>query len=367
MEGEQYYGEGGEYAVEGEYGEGEYGDYQQGYYGDYEGQEVPQEGVAPQDDNYDNGVTHGTKRSAEDDGPDAKRAMVETPAKNPVAELNERLPGLEYKCLDTGAGVTSPVFTMQITVAGQVFEAQAGSKKKAKQICASAALQYLNDNNVNDAELSVRKASKNPTTILNEIRPHSKYEFIEETSEEGLRYYRMKLRVGDDEFIAKGRSKHLAKSYAAMEALQKLFNLQFNVPDFEQMPTFEGDESEWKKHKKVKEVILFEERNPISEMHSLYRPLPYEMTDLGNCAGVPRFKCKIDIEGTTFLGEGRSRQVAKTHACFDALTYLKEHGLLEPKRAEAAAAREARLAEIKAEQEAAAAAEAAGQPAEQQS
>ena len=370
MEGEQeqYYTADGEYA-EGEYNEGEYGEYQEGYEEGYEGgemqegEEVPEgygEGYAEEDYNgaeQDNGEAHGVKRSAEeDDTPEVKRVRAalseEAPGKNPVAELNEKLPGLEYKCLDSTGLVHAPMFTMQITVGGKVFEAQGTSKKKAKQICAVNALQYLAENNLNENSPSVRNSTRNPSGILNEIRPTSKYEFLEESEADGLRYYKMKLIVDDQEFIAKGRSKHLAKSYAAMEALKKIFDMKFIVPDFEQMPLFDGDEEDWKKYKKPKEALLFENRKPISELHSLYRPMPFDVLDNGEDVE-PRFVCKLQIEGVSFTGKGRSRQFAKTLACLDALNYLKDNNLLEQKRAEAAVAREQRLAELKAEQEAA--------------
>ena len=273
------------------------------------------------------------------------------PTKNPVAELNERLPGLEYKCVDTGGFVHAPMFTMQVTIGGQVFQAEANSKKKAKGVVAQAALAYINEGNFPEEEFKTKRASKNPTTILNEIRPHSKYEYLGELVDDGIRYYKMKLMVGEDEFNARGRSKHLAKSYAAMEALEKLFKLEFNVPDFEQMPTFEGNEEEWRKFKKVKPVILFEGRNPITELHSMYRPMPFDIKDLSTSTS-KKYLCAVEIEGVIFRGEGTSRQAAKTLACMDALNYLKSRGLLEQKRAEAAAARELRLAELKREQEA---------------
>jgi len=271
------------------------------------------------------------------------------PDRNAVSELNMKVPGIEFRLLSMGGLIHAPLFTMQVTVAGKTFEAESNTKKKARMLAAQCALNYMEKNNITEEDETLRKTTpKNPTVILNEIRPHSKYEFVEDDEEEGKRMFLMKLTLDDHEYFGKGKSKAIAKALAACDALTKLCSITFKIPEDGTMPIYEGDNDLWLKYKKPRLNILFEDQNPINLMHQLYRPLPFEIEEKRE----DDFRCKITVEGAMFHGAGGSRQVAKAYASLYALEMLRDRQLLETRKMEAAQQREIYLAELKARKEA---------------
>ncbi|KAG8130086.1 putative Interleukin enhancer-binding factor protein [Naja naja] len=189
-------------------------------------------------------------------------------AMNALMKLNQLKPGLQYKLVSQTGPVHAPIFTMSVEVDGITYEASGPSKKTAKLhvavkvlqdmglptgvegkergdesaeetdqkpvavavppvveiICTpSAASPSEQTENVKQQGPILTKHGKNPVMELNEKRRGLKYELISETGGSHDKRFVMEVEVDGQKFQGAGSNKKVAKAYAALAALEKLF------------------------------------------------------------------------------------------------------------------------------------------------
>uniref|UniRef100_A0AAR2J7K9 Spermatid perinuclear RNA-binding protein n=1 Tax=Pygocentrus nattereri TaxID=42514 RepID=A0AAR2J7K9_PYGNA len=173
-------------------------------------------------------------------------------AMNALMRLNQLKPGLQYKLISQTGPVHVPVFTMAVEVDGKTYEASGPSKRTAKLHVAVKVLQDMGlptgveqkDMKQADtlteadappavtanSEPSARqqgpiltKHGKNPVMELNEKRRGLKYELISETGGSHDKRFVMEVEIDGQKFQGTGSNKKVAKAYAALAALEKLF------------------------------------------------------------------------------------------------------------------------------------------------
>nr|XP_057906464.1 interleukin enhancer-binding factor 3 homolog isoform X1 [Doryrhamphus excisus] len=205
------------------------------------------------------------KKSAEDK-PDPPQSM------NALMRLNQLKPGLQYKLISQTGPVHVPVFTMSVEVDGKTFTASGPSKRTAKLHVAVKALQDMGlptgveaktpepikpeetpvpledvkpvittteaapaatgpavTDNTDAAETTrqqgpiLTKHGKNPVMELNEKRRGLKYELTSETGGSHDKRFVMEVEIDGQKFQGTGSNKKVAKAYAALAALDRLF------------------------------------------------------------------------------------------------------------------------------------------------
>uniref|UniRef100_A0A8B9H5M5 Interleukin enhancer binding factor 3b n=1 Tax=Astyanax mexicanus TaxID=7994 RepID=A0A8B9H5M5_ASTMX len=213
-------------------------------------------------------------------------------AMNALMRLNQLKPGLQYKLISQTGPVHVPVFTMSVEVDGKNFEASGPSKRTAKLHVAVKVLQDMGlptgveqkvaepaktDEVAANAEEDIKhtdtlteaavpsaltnsepaentetarqqgpiltKHGKNPVMELNEKRRGLKYELISETGGSHDKRFVMEVEIDGQKFQGTGSNKKVAKAYAALAALEKLFP--------------EGSVSDAAKKKKTMVIPLF--------------------------------------------------------------------------------------------------------------
>ncbi|XP_069557253.1 interleukin enhancer-binding factor 3 homolog isoform X1 [Brachyistius frenatus] len=200
---------------------------------------------------------------------------VEPPqAMNALMRLNQLKPGLQYKLISQTGPVHVPVFTMAVEVDGKSFEASGPSKRTAKLHVAVKVLHDMGlptgvelktakpikveetqivtaveelrpvvtpvetttaatgaaNADITDAGETARqqgpiltKHGKNPVMELNEKRRGLKYELISETGGSHDKRFVMEVEIDGQKFQGTGSNKKVAKAYAALAALERLF------------------------------------------------------------------------------------------------------------------------------------------------
>uniref|UniRef100_A0A8C7DH95 Interleukin enhancer binding factor 3b n=1 Tax=Oncorhynchus kisutch TaxID=8019 RepID=A0A8C7DH95_ONCKI len=178
-------------------------------------------------------------------------------AMNALMRLNQLKPGLQYKLLSQTGPVHVPVFTMAVEVDGKSFEASGPSKRTAKLHVAVKVLQDMGlptgvelktaepvktevataiveevkpcitpiamDTSARQQGPILTKHGKNPVMELNEKRRGLKYELISETGGSHDKRFVMEVEIDEQKFQGTGSNKKVAKAYAALAALDKLF------------------------------------------------------------------------------------------------------------------------------------------------
>ncbi|XP_023286423.1 interleukin enhancer-binding factor 3 homolog, partial [Seriola lalandi dorsalis] len=191
---------------------------------------------------------------------------------NALMRLNQLKPGLQYKLISQTGPVHVPVFTMAVEVDGKTFEASGPSKRTAKLHVAVKVLQDMGlptgvelktaetvkseetavaveelrpvvtpietstaatgaaSADATDAVETARqqgpiltKHGKNPVMELNEKRRGLKYELISETGGSHDKRFVMEVEIDGQKFQGTGSNKKVAKAYAALAALERLF------------------------------------------------------------------------------------------------------------------------------------------------
>ncbi|KAK1876970.1 Interleukin enhancer-binding factor 3 like [Dissostichus eleginoides] len=194
-------------------------------------------------------------------------------AMNALMRLNQLKPGLQYKLISQTGPVHVPVFTMAVEVDGKNFEASGPSKRTAKLHVAVKVLQDMGlptgvevkTESIKSEEAVVAvtveevkpvitpieapssspaaanadgseavetarqqgpiltKHGKNPVMELNEKRRGLKYELISETGGSHDKRFVMEVDIDGQKFQGTGSNKKVAKAYAALAALDRLF------------------------------------------------------------------------------------------------------------------------------------------------
>ncbi|XP_047427546.1 interleukin enhancer-binding factor 3 homolog isoform X2 [Mugil cephalus] len=191
-------------------------------------------------------------------------------AMNALMRLNQLKPGLQYKLISQTGPVHVPVFTMAVEVDGKTFEASGPSKRTAKlhvavkvlhdmglptgvelktaepvklkeaveataveelkpvevpvDTAAAAVTGAANADSTDAAEGPIlTKHGKNPVMELNEKRRGLKYELISETGGCHDKRFVMEVEIDGQKFKGTGSNKKVAKAYAALAALERLY------------------------------------------------------------------------------------------------------------------------------------------------
>lgn len=212
------------------------------------------------------------KRPADDiTGSISKKQKVGSiQTKTPIAKLNELKPGLEYKSEPMEGPSHDPVFTVTVEFNGQTFKGTGRSKKQAKHAAAEATLQSIgmdmsvttevsegnkmgdsaltpgeengtNGNskavlkaatNINNASTGATlisqgptQASKNPVSLLNELRQGVTYRLLEQSGEPHAKSFTFRVIVDEQIFEGTGSSKKLAKAAVAQKVLNDLHGI----------------------------------------------------------------------------------------------------------------------------------------------
>ncbi|XP_034055872.1 interleukin enhancer-binding factor 3 homolog isoform X1 [Gymnodraco acuticeps] len=193
-------------------------------------------------------------------------------AMNALMRLNQLKPGLQYKLISQTGPVHVPVFTMAVEVDGKNFEASGPSKRTAKLHVAVKVLQDMGLPTGVEVKTEIKleevvvavtveevkpvitpieapssspaaanadgseavetarqqgpiltKHGKNPVMELNEKRRGLKYELISETGGSHDKRFVMEVDIDGQKFQGTGSNKKVAKAYAALAALERLF------------------------------------------------------------------------------------------------------------------------------------------------
>ncbi|XP_036380803.1 interleukin enhancer-binding factor 3a isoform X1 [Megalops cyprinoides] len=210
------------------------------------------------------------KKKLQKKSPDEKSEPPQ--AMNALMRLNQLKPGLQYRLVSQTGPVHVPVFTMAVEVDGKSFEASGPSKRTAKLHVAVKVLQDMGlptgvelktadpvktEEGANEAEANplatpttaadpsatgaanseaadiaenarqqgpiLTKHGKNPVMELNEKRRGLKYELISETGGSHDKRFVMEVEIDGQKFQGTGSNKKVAKAYAALAALERLF------------------------------------------------------------------------------------------------------------------------------------------------
>ncbi|KAK0141679.1 Interleukin enhancer-binding factor 3 [Merluccius polli] len=210
------------------------------------------------------------KKTAPEDKADPPQTM------NALMRLNQLKPGLQYRLVSQTGPVHVPVFTMAVEVDGKAFEASGPSKRTAKLHVAVKVLQDMGlptgvelktseptikqeapapvvvtpvepkpvpvpveapapaagpaAADASDAPEGARhqgpiltKHGKNPVMELNEKRRGLRYELMSETGGSHDKRFVMEVEIDGQKFRGTGSNKKVAKAYAALDALERLF------------------------------------------------------------------------------------------------------------------------------------------------
>ncbi|XP_005062685.1 PREDICTED: interleukin enhancer-binding factor 3, partial [Ficedula albicollis] len=315
--------------------------------------------------------------------PRAEEKLEPPQAMNALMKLNQLKPGLQYKLVSQTGPVHAPIFTMSVEIDGSTFEASGPSKKTAKLHVAVKVLQDMGlptgvegkdsgkgDESAEETETKpvvvapppvveavttptaasppseqspenvkqqgpiLTKHGKNPVMELNEKRRGLKYELISETGGSHDKRFVMEVEVDGQKFQGAGSNKKVAKAYAALAALEKLF------PD---APV--AIEQNKKKRAPVQArggpKFPVKQHNPGfgmggGPMHN-EAPPPPNMRGRGrggNNKCSPIFSClsplqcvvpplaQVEVDGQKFQGAGSNKKVAKAYAALAALEKL---------------------------------------------
>ncbi|XP_043940700.1 interleukin enhancer-binding factor 3 isoform X3 [Protopterus annectens] len=206
-----------------------------------------------EEDNEEKSPNKKKKKAAskKDDKMDASQAM------NALMRLNQLYPGLQYKLISQVGPVHAPEFTMGVEIDGKSYEATGPSKKQAKLHVAVKVLEDMGlptgvENKDEETEPEPKPAAvskpapppvaeptdteaaksqgpiltkhgKNPVMELNEKRRGLKYELVSEIGGSHDKRFVMEVEIDGQKFTGTGSNKKIAKAYAALAALEKLY------------------------------------------------------------------------------------------------------------------------------------------------
>ncbi|KAM9307998.1 double-stranded RNA-binding protein Staufen homolog 2 [Gastrophryne carolinensis] len=279
---------------------------------------------------------------------------------NELARFNKIQP--QYKLLDERGPAHSKLFSVQLTLGDQSWEAESTSIKKAQHAAAGLALSETKlpkpaarqmKNIINNPEAAARRGylytstrlsstgSITPTVELNGLamkrgepaiyRPldpkplpnqRSNYNYRGMYNQRYvcpmLKTFYVQLTVGNSEFYGEGRTRQAARHNAALKALQTLKNEP--IPERSTVPNGEpGRVAEEDKDANKSEISLVFE---ISLKRNL--PLSFEVTKESGPPHMKSFVTKVTVGDFTAEGEGNSKKLAKRRAAAAVLLELRK-------------------------------------------
>ncbi|NWY40779.1 STAU2 protein, partial [Sylvia atricapilla] len=261
---------------------------------------------------------------------------------NELARFNRIQP--QYKLLNERGPAHAKMFTVQLTLGEQTWEAEGSSIKKAQHAAASKALSETTlpkptprppKNNVNNnpgsitptVELNGLAMKRGEPAIYRPLDPKPIPNYRANYNFRGMynqRYhcpvpkiFYVQLTVGNSEFFGEGKTRQAARHNAAMKALQALQN----EPIPEKLPQNgeTGKESEEDKDANKSEIsVVFE----IALKRNI--PVTFEVIKESGPPHMKSFVTRVTVGEFTAEGEGNSKKLSKKRAAMAVLQELKK-------------------------------------------
>ncbi|NXK57816.1 STAU2 protein, partial [Sylvietta virens] len=261
---------------------------------------------------------------------------------NELARFNRIQP--QYKLLNERGPAHAKMFTVQLTLGEQTWEAEGSSIKKAQHAAASKALNETTlpkptprppKNNVNNnpgsitptVELNGLAMKRGEPAIYRPLDPKPIPNYRANYNFRGMynqRYhcpvpkiFYVQLTVGNSEFFGEGKTRQAARHNAAMKALQALQN----EPIPEKLPQNgePGKESEEDKDANKSEIsVVFE----IALKRNI--PVTFEVIKESGPPHMKSFVTRVTVGEFTAEGEGNSKKLSKKRAAMAVLQELKK-------------------------------------------
>lgn len=261
---------------------------------------------------------------------------------NELARFNRIQP--QYKLLNERGPAHAKMFTVQLTLGEQNWEAEGSSIKKAQHAAASKALSETTlpkptprppKNNVNNnpgsitptVELNGLAMKRGEPAIYRPLDPKPMPNYRANYNFRGMynqRYhcpvpkiFYVQLTVGNSEFFGEGKTRQAARHNAAMKALQALQN----EPIPEKLPQNgeTGKESEEDKDANKSEIsVVFE----IALKRNI--PVSFEVIKESGPPHMKSFVTRVTVGEFTAEGEGNSKKLSKKRAAMAVLQELKK-------------------------------------------
>ncbi|NWU64500.1 STAU2 protein, partial [Pterocles burchelli] len=261
---------------------------------------------------------------------------------NELARFNRIQP--QYKLLNERGPAHAKMFTVQLTLGEQTWEAEGSSIKKAQHAAASKALNETTlpkptprppKNNVNNnpgsitptVELNGLAMKRGEPAIYRPLDPKPIPNYRANYNFRGMynqRYhcpvpkiFYVQLTVGNSEFFGEGKTRQAARHNAAMKALQALQN----EPIPEKLPQNgeTGKDSEEDKDANKSEIsVVFE----IALKRNI--PVSFEVIKESGPPHMKSFVTRVTVGEFTAEGEGNSKKLSKKRAAMSVLQELKK-------------------------------------------
>ncbi|NWR72091.1 STAU2 protein, partial [Centropus bengalensis] len=261
---------------------------------------------------------------------------------NELARFNRIQP--QYKLLNERGPAHAKMFTVQLTLGEQTWEAEGSSIKKAQHAAANKALSETTlakptprppKNNVNNnpgsitptVELNGLAMKRGEPAIYRPLDPKPLPNYRANYNFRGMynqRYhcpvpkiFYVQLTVGNSEFFGEGKTRQAARHNAAMKALQALQN----EPIPEKLPQNGegGKESEEDKDANKSEIsVVFE----IALKRNI--PVSFEVIKESGPPHMKSFVTRVTVGEFTAEGEGNSKKLSKKRAAMSVLQELKK-------------------------------------------
>ncbi|XP_064245379.1 double-stranded RNA-binding protein Staufen homolog 2 isoform X4 [Passer domesticus] len=261
---------------------------------------------------------------------------------NELARFNRIQP--QYKLLNERGPAHAKMFTVQLTLGEQTWEAEGSSIKKAQHAAASKALNETTlpkptprppKNNVNNnpgsitptVELNGLAMKRGEPAIYRPLDPKPIPNYRANYNFRGMynqRYhcpvpkiFYVQLTVGNSEFFGEGKTRQAARHNAAMKALQALQN----EPIPEKLPQNgeSGKDSEEDKDANKSEIsVVFE----IALKRNI--PVTFEVIKESGPPHMKSFVTRVTVGEFTAEGEGNSKKLSKKRAAMAVLQELKK-------------------------------------------
>ncbi|KAM9235529.1 double-stranded RNA-binding protein Staufen homolog 2 [Leptosomus discolor] len=261
---------------------------------------------------------------------------------NELARFNRIQP--QYKLLNERGPAHAKMFTVQLTLGEQTWEAEGSSIKKAQHAAASKALNETTlpkptprppKNNVNNnpgsitptVELNGLAMKRGEPAIYRPLDPKPIPNYRANYNFRGMynqRYhcpvpkiFYVQLTVGNSEFFGEGKTRQAARHNAAMKALQALQNepIPEKLPQNGEM----GKESEEDKDANKSEIsVVFE----IALKRNI--PVSFEVIKESGPPHMKSFVTRVTVGEFTAEGEGNSKKLSKKRAAMSVLQELKK-------------------------------------------
>ncbi|XP_037237837.1 double-stranded RNA-binding protein Staufen homolog 2 isoform X2 [Falco biarmicus] len=261
---------------------------------------------------------------------------------NELARFNRIQP--QYKLLNERGPAHAKMFTVQLTLGEQTWEAEGSSIKKAQHAAASKALNETTlpkptprppKNNVNNnpgsitptVELNGLAMKRGEPAIYRPLDPKPIPNYRANYNFRGMynqRYhcpvpkiFYVQLTVGNSEFFGEGKTRQAARHNAAMKALQALQN----EPIPEKLPQNgeTGKESEEDKDANKSEIsVVFE----VALKRNI--PVSFEVIKESGPPHMKSFVTRVTVGEFTAEGEGNSKKLSKKRAAMAVLQELKK-------------------------------------------